>query len=40
MAESLWSGYFPIEWRDAWMFALLVALLVLQPSDGVETKPA
>ena len=22
IAESLWSGYFPIEWRDAWMFAV------------------
>ena len=31
VAESLWSGYFPIEWRDAWMFGLLVALLVLRP---------
>lgn len=31
MAESLWSGYFPIEWRDGWMFAFLVALLVLGP---------
>ena len=40
MAESLYSGYFPIEWRDVAMFALLVALLVLRPSDGVETKPA
>ncbi|MEP9387927.1 branched-chain amino acid ABC transporter permease [Mesorhizobium sp. KR9-304] len=29
IAESLWSGYFPIEWRDAWMFAFLVALLLL-----------
>jgi branched-chain amino acid transport system permease protein len=29
IAESLWSGYFPLEWRDAWMFAFLVALLVL-----------
>jgi branched-chain amino acid transport system permease protein len=38
MAESLYSGYFPIEWRDVAMFALLVALLVLRPSDGVETK--
>lgn len=28
VAESLWAGYFPIEWRDAWMFGLLVALLV------------
>jgi len=31
VAESLWSGYFPIEWRDAWIFFLLVALLVLHP---------
>jgi len=31
MAESIWSGYFPVEWRDGWMFAFLVALLVLGP---------
>lgn len=31
IAESLWSAYFPIEWRDAWIFLLLVALLVLRP---------
>lgn len=31
IAESLWSGYFPIEWRDAWMFLLLAALLILRP---------
>jgi len=30
LAESLWSGYFPIEWRDAWMFAFLAGLLVLR----------
>jgi branched-chain amino acid transport system permease protein len=29
LAESLWAGYFPIEWRDSWMFGLLVAMLVL-----------
>src|SRR5690606_10045973 len=29
IAESLWSGYFPIEWRDAWIFTFLVVLLVL-----------
>ncbi|WP_109577569.1 branched-chain amino acid ABC transporter permease [Aminobacter sp. AP02] len=28
-AEALWAGYFPIEWRDAWMYALLAAMLVL-----------
>lgn len=32
IAESLWSGYFPIEWRDGWMFFFLVVLLVLRPS--------
>lgn len=31
MAETLWSGYFPIEWRDAWIFLFLVAMLVLRP---------
>jgi branched-chain amino acid transport system permease protein len=36
IAESLWSGYFPVEWRDAWMFAFLVALLVLSGA-GRET---
>jgi branched-chain amino acid transport system permease protein len=30
MAEALWSGYFLLEWRDAWIFAFLVALLVLR----------
>jgi branched-chain amino acid transport system permease protein len=29
IAESLWAGYFPLEWRDGWMFLFLVALLVL-----------
>jgi len=29
MGESLWAGYFPLEWRDAWMYFLLVAMLVL-----------
>jgi len=29
MAESLWAGYFPSEWRDGWMFLFLVAMLVL-----------
>lgn len=29
MAESLWAGYFPVAWRDAWMFLFLVAMLVL-----------
>ena len=29
MAESLWAGYFPVEWREAWMYLFLVAMLVL-----------
>lgn len=38
VAEALWSGYFPIEWRDAWMFAGLVALLVLgRAGEGPAT---
>ena len=32
IAESLYAGYFPLEWRDAWMFAGLVTLLVLRPA--------
>ena len=40
IAESLWSGYFPIEWRDAWMFAFLVALLVLRPRPGRSLRTA
>lgn len=32
LAESLWSGYFPIEWRDGAVFAGLVAFLVLRRS--------
>jgi branched-chain amino acid transport system permease protein len=33
LAESLWSAYFPIEWRDAWIFLFLVALLVLRANS-------
>jgi branched-chain amino acid transport system permease protein len=40
IAESLWSGYFPIEWRDAWMFAFLVALLVLTRTGKEEGRAA
>lgn len=29
LAESLWTGYFTVEWRDAWMFLFLVTILVL-----------
>lgn len=31
IAESVWSAYFAIEWRDAAVFGALIALLVLRP---------
>ncbi|GLS33995.1 branched-chain amino acid transport system permease protein [Mesorhizobium albiziae] len=36
MAETLWTGYFPVEWRDAAVFLALVAILVLQSPDKQE----
>ena len=36
MAETLWTGYFPVEWRDAAVFLALVAMLVLQSPDKQE----
>src|SRR5690606_25125496 len=38
IAESLWTGYFAIEWRDAWMFAFLVAMLVLRPHPDNQAR--
>lgn len=32
ISEALWTGYFPIEWRDGWMLAFLVVVLVLRRS--------
>lgn len=41
IAEALWTSYFPLEWRDAWMFAFLVALLLLSRSgEGREERGA
>ncbi|HEY6633774.1 MAG TPA: branched-chain amino acid ABC transporter permease [Rhizobiaceae bacterium] len=40
IAESLWSGYFPVEWKDAWMFAFLVALLILTRTGKEEGRAA
>jgi branched-chain amino acid transport system permease protein len=40
IAESLWTGYFPIEWRDAWMFAFLAALLVLTRTGREDNRAA
>lgn len=39
MAEALWSGYFPLEWRDAWIFAFLAVMLVLRASDPLPSEP-
>jgi branched-chain amino acid transport system permease protein len=38
IAESLWSGYFPAEWRDAWMLGLLAAMLVLRPAQPLPAR--
>jgi branched-chain amino acid transport system permease protein len=38
LGESLWAGYFPIEWRDAWMYFLLVAMLVLVGANRDTSK--
>jgi len=40
MAESLWAGYFPIEWRDAWIYLFLVAMLVLIGANRDQAKIA
>jgi branched-chain amino acid transport system permease protein len=33
LAESLWTGYFPAEWRDAAIFSALAAVLILRSTD-------
>ena len=38
LAESLWTGYFPAEWRDAAVFSALVAVLVLRSTDLMRTE--
>jgi branched-chain amino acid transport system permease protein len=40
MAESLWGGYFPLEWRDAWIYFFLVAMLVLIGAGRDQAKIA
>ncbi|MDG4894374.1 branched-chain amino acid ABC transporter permease [Mesorhizobium sp. WSM4976] len=40
MAESLWAGYFPLEWRDAWIYLFLVAMLVLIGAGRDQAKIA
>ncbi|RWB27408.1 MAG: branched-chain amino acid ABC transporter permease [Mesorhizobium sp.] len=38
MAESLWAGYFPLEWRDGWIYLFLVAMLVLIGAGRDQSK--
>jgi len=38
LAESLWSGYFPIEWRDAAVFAALITVFALRPPPESATR--
>jgi branched-chain amino acid transport system permease protein len=40
MAEALWAGYFPLEWRDAWMYLFLVATLILVGTGRDQQKIA
>ncbi|RVD55099.1 branched-chain amino acid ABC transporter permease [Mesorhizobium sp. M2D.F.Ca.ET.185.01.1.1] len=40
MAESLWAGYFPLEWRDAWIYLFLVVMLVLIGAGRDQAKIA
>lgn len=40
IAEAIWTGYFPVEWRDAAVFAALVALLVLRPESDARRETA
>lgn len=36
VAEALWSGYFPGEWRDVAVFSGLIAIFVLRPPSEAE----
>ena len=38
-AETLWSAYCPVSWRDVVVFALLVAVLIFRPA-GLVARPA
>lgn len=40
IAESLWSGYLPSEWRDAAIFSALIVVFVLRPPDGEKSNLA
>jgi len=38
LIETLWSSYFPIEYKDVASFSILVILLIFMPS-GLLGKP-
>jgi branched-chain amino acid transport system permease protein len=38
MAESLWGGYFPVLWRDAAIFSLLVFVLAIRTDPDVQER--
>jgi branched-chain amino acid transport system permease protein len=40
IGEALWTGYFPGEWRDGWMLAFLVAILILREPEADNRPPA
>jgi branched-chain amino acid transport system permease protein len=37
LAETLWSGYLPIAWRDIAIFSALVALIIIRPAGLAGT---
>lgn len=37
LAEALWSGYFPSEWRDVAIFSALIAIFALRPPRDMNT---
>jgi len=36
LGEALWSGYFPVEWRDVAVFSALAALIVFRPGRSLD----
>lgn len=38
MGEALWAGYFPVQWREAWMYLLLAVMLVLTGANRESGK--
>ena len=38
MIETIWSGYFPLEYRDVVTFGILIAVIILRP-EGILGRP-